>query len=303
MNYGEVLAQAWRVFWKHKILWLFGFLYAGWAGMAYIPSTLLGYYLPGYMQSLEGMSSAQIDAWMKSFFVYLLIFVAVILIFVILVYLVQTFGWTGLVHGTLKADEGAGKIGAGELFQAGKANFWRVLGTVLLLSIALQAVVVIFYFLIIGLSLVTFGLALICLLPFFLLLIPVSYFFRAYMELTVAALVIEKPGIGGALQRGWFLVRNRFVPVLVMALILIIGQSVASVIFAAPYFLVSWSMSLFQFSSNLALAPTILGLLYTPVYMFAISLVMAYYACAWALTFLRLTRPPAAGTPVPVANA
>ncbi len=303
MDYGEALGRAWKIFWKHKILWLFGFLYGGWAGVLYIPSTLLGFYMPGFMQSLEGMNSAQIDAQMKSLFVYLLIFVAVILIFVILALLLQTFGWTGLVHGTQKADEGAGKIGAGELFQAGKANFWRVLGTVVLLSIALQVVVGIFYFLIVGLSLVTFGLALICLLPFFLLLIPLSYFFRAYMELTVAAQVIERPGIGGGLQRGWFIIRNRFVPVLVMALILIIGQSVASLIFAAPYFLVSWSLSLFQFSRGLALAPTIIGLLYTPVYTFAISLVMAYSVSAWALTFLRLTRPPAAEKPLLVANA
>ncbi len=303
MNYSEVLARAWKITWKHKILWFFGFLWAGWSGLSYIPGALSGYFMPAYLRNLESMNTEGLQTFMNSLIKYALIFLAGFVIYLIVAYVANAFGWIGLVHGTRLADEAAGEVSLGRLFSAGKANFWRVLGTILLFGVALGVVIGMVFCFFEIVTIATFGLGFFCVLPLILLSIPAMYLVRALMELTVAAIVIEKLDFSGGLRRGWFLIRNKFVPILVMTLILMLGQTILAMLVGSPYILLGWFVQLLGTTNHGFLLLVIVEILYTPVVVFLYSLIFAYYESAWTLTFLRLTKIPEFHEPVLEGNA
>jgi hypothetical protein len=316
MEFGEVLSRAWHIIWKYKVLWIFGIL-AG-CGTA-----------SGGASSNSGFrysSNNRIPPVVTNFFQranegLILTIIGIIIVVVVLLFIVSiilgTIGRVGLIRGTQLGDKNAEHIAFSELFNESLRYFWRVLGLNLLVGIVLFIIysILVLAYIVIGVA--TLFVGFICLLPFVCLLVPLGWFVQVVLEQANVALVVEDTGIMDAIQRGWMVVKTNIGPIILMALILIIGVSlIGGGIIALPIGaiilpILGGAIIGGQTAVNTGLL--IAGLCfvaYLPVLLILSGILRAYTSTAWTLTYLRLTRPatrpappiPAAPIPPPSAS-
>ena len=303
MSYGEVLVGAWKVVWRHKVLWLFGLFVGGWSGFILMLGSLFNYFLQSNLLNPNNPYPSDVQAFMTPALVYELIFLGLMLVLGLFATVAAAVAQIGIIRWVQQVDQGMQSLNTQDLLLAIRTNFWRVLGASLLLSIGFGLLVGVFFSMVGGFAMVTYGLGLICLLPFLALFVPLSLLFRGFLEQTIAALVIENLGIGAGLARGWNLIRNQFLPLFLMSVILGFGVGILSLVFNSPYYIASWAGVFLQGSPGPSLAILIGELAYLLVDIVLLSLLYAYYYSAWALTFLRLTKPPLAQAPMSAENA
>jgi hypothetical protein len=151
MNIGEVLSRAWEIIWKNKVLWIFG-LFAGLAG---------GGGGNNYRFNIEQRNMPiDIPSWAVALLVLL------VLVLVVVFVIIGALGRAGLVRGAWRADGGDTNLAFSGLFRESQSYFWRVL----LLGILIVAISLALILSLIIPSVLTCGLILICLVPFFILL-------------------------------------------------------------------------------------------------------------------------------------
>ena len=298
INIGEILGSAGRIFWKHKVLWIFGILasctangYSGGANSNYSFSSGETVNLPaGVEDTLNRLFEN------PGLIVGMIVLGAVLICVLVLLFLaLAVLGRIGLITGAQKGDAGAERLTFGELFQASKPYFWRVFGLSILLGLGGFVLVLLFIVFVTVFAVVTLGLGVLCLIPLFCLLVPLGWLVAVLIEQAEIAIVLEDRDIPGGLSRGWQVINTNWGPVIVMGLILILGSAVVSVLLALPFFLLAFP-TMFAFiaggpSAQQTALITLLvcGCLYVPVLIFANGLVQTYYHSAWTLTFLRLT--------------
>jgi len=304
MSYGEVLSSAWKIIWKHKILWVFGILAglgsgssSGWNGDSGNGTgdgpDLFDAFGPGVQEN--------VNAWlMQNWWVIAVLVIVGLLLFIGLVVL-GTYGRIGLARGAWKADDGALKLTFSGLFAESGAYFVRVFllqllvfGLSLVMGVAIGVPVVF-------LSVITLGIGLICLLPLLCILAIVAWFAQLIVQYAVVAIVGEELGTLDGLKRGWELARAHMGETFVMGLILMLGGGLAGGLIALPLFLALVPLSvMFAVQSEQVVRTGVLlaaGLacLYLPLALFLSGVLQAYLGAAWALTFRRLSgRGPAA---------
>ena len=314
MDFGEILTKAWKIIWKFKILWIFGILTScgqggrnagggggggggGNSGVQFsngdvrLPPALLDFFrsIGNFFENIEG--------WQI-----ILIILGAILIGLLLTVLfaaLNTIGRVGLIQGTVKADEGAENLTFGELFDSGKSYFWRIFGFNLLAGLAVFLAVLLLMVPAFLLGFMTLGIALICLIPFFCLLVPIGWIVGVILEQVNIAIVVEDLSMLDGLKRGWNVFRENIANMLVMGLILGIGGAVVGFIMALPFFFIAipfvigMAGSLISDSSATFGAGIVTTLLcfgiYLPILIVLGGFLQAYIKSAWTLTYLRLT--------------
>jgi hypothetical protein len=289
-NFGEVLSRAWQIIWKHKVLWIFG-VFAGCArggggGSAGGGGGEGGGVGPGGQPfpQLERFFE-QLGQWISDNPWVVAVFILLILVFVILAIFLGTIGRIGLIRGTYLAEQGRERLIFGELYSESRPYFWRVFG----LSLLIGLLVLILIIPLVLFGVLTAGIGLICLLPLFCLLIPLSW------ALTV---VLENLGIGDGLRRGWEVVRANVGTMIVMALILFIGSAVVGIVLALPLIFTIVPVAIGLAAAGSGNQPAawlwILGIcfaIYLPILLVLNGILTAFVQSAWALTYMRLTRP------------
>lgn len=313
MDLSEVLTRAWKIIWKHKVLWIFGILAScgqggggsggggggGNNGVRFsdgeprVPPEFQRFFF-----DIERFFD-QISGWEIAVFVALII-LAVFIIWLIALVL-STIGRLGLVQGTVLADDDADGFSFKDLFNQGKPFFWRVLGLNVLVGVALFLLIMIMIIPMVGLVGLTFGIGMICLIPLICLLVPVSWAISIVMEQANNALILEDLDIIAALKRGWAVFRENLGQLAVMFPILGIGGAIAGFIFALPIFLVivpaaigiilgGITESQFAFGGGITIA-AIFFIGYLPILIILGGILRAYIQSAWTLTYRRLTQP------------
>ncbi len=302
-NFGEVLARAWQIIWKHKVLWIFG-IFAGCSrggggssggGSGGGGGTGPGPGGPSFPQFQQLGQWIDTHLWIVAVVILLLLIVIVIAIFL------GTIGRIGLIKGTYKAEQGAERMSFGELFSESMPYFWRVFGLALLIGL-----ISLFIFIpLILFGIITRGFGFLCILPLICILVPVLWAVSVVIEQANVAIVLEDKGVLEGLRRGWEVVRANVVTMIVMALILFIGSAVVGFIIAIPVILAVIPF-VFAAARNSA-TPVWIGIVccaaYFPILLALNGIVTAYMQTAWALTYMRVTKPQG-NTPVPLeANA
>jgi len=296
MNYGEVLTRAWKIIWKFKVLWIFGILAScgtgsgnggGGNNVSYQFSS--GDLPPQFEQFFGNIERFANDLW----WIFGLIICLTCVLVLVAIFL-STIGKIALIKGTLRAEEGAERMGFIELFNASTPYFWRVFGLSLLLFFVFFVAVMFGVLVFMAAAMATLGIALICLLPLCCLMIPVMWAVGVILEQAYIAIVVEERGIADGLSRGWEVAKSHWEPMLVMGVILIFGGAIVGLIIAVPMFLVMFPL-LFTLgiTGGDSMAPLAIGgicfLLYLPVLILASGIIKAYVQSAWTLTFLRVT--------------
>jgi hypothetical protein len=170
------------------------------------------------------------------------------------------------------------------------ANSWCILFAVGvgLVQLIIQAVVVL-------LTIVTFGIGTICIMPLMLLLYPALYGAIVWMEQSMNAIIVDNMTIMDAAKQGWKLLRNNLMSMALLALVIYLGAGLVTGVLMMPM-LVPFFIVPFGFMENQTdwtmLSIAILWIVaLIPVFAIITGLSMLFTKSAWVLTYLHLTRP------------
>lgn len=305
-NFGEVLTRAWQIIWKHKVLWVFGIFAAcsrgngGGSGGQGVrggggngPG---GNPFPQLQQAFE-----QFGQWIGDHPWVIALFVIAVIVLILVSLFLGTIGRIGLIRGTYQAEQGAERLIFGELFSGSMPYFWRVLGLsllIVLLSLLIFVPLILF-------GVLTAGIGFVCILPLICVLALVLWGVSIVLEQANAAIVIENLSIGDGLRKGWDVVRANIGPVIILALILLVGAGVIGFIFALPIVIAVFPF-IFGVASN-STSPIWIAVaccaLYFPILLILNGILTAYVQSVWALTYMRLTKPPENAPVILEANA
>ncbi len=316
MDFGEILSRAWKIIWKHKILWLFGILAgcgqgsgggSGGGNSGYEFSSGDPNLPPEMKRFFFNMERffAQVEAWEIIGWIAIAVLAILALWFIMLA--LSTIGRIGLIQGTLQADsETTERFAFGELFNQGKPFFWRLLGLNLLIGLAGFVLVLIFVVPLVAIGALTAGVAFLCFIPLLCVLVPLGWVISIIIQQANIILVVEDVGIFESLQRGWNFFRAQWGNLLIMGIILGIGGAVIGFILALPIIFVVFPavLALIIGSANgsgstMGTTLGVAGLCmlgYAPVLVVLSGILQAYIHSAWTLTYQRLV------VPVPVAD-
>lgn len=304
MDFAAVLKKSWDITWKNKGLWLLGILAgcsaSGRGNNGQAASGFRGYdfgggdFRGGRIEGMEELQRffGQIDegAWIAIALAILGVVLVLGLIFLVL----GVIGQAGLIAGFGRADEGQA-ITLSEAFNLGISNFWRLLGIRvivwligLVVGIAVAVGVIVF-------TIGTLGIGILCLLPLICLLIPLAWGVDAYIILSMVAAVEESLGVFDAFRRAWETARANLGPVIIMALILIVGGGILSAVLGIPFigivvpaiagFALGTDTSIY---SGLAISGLCL-VIGIPVFILLSGVLTTFTTGAWTLTYRRLT--------------
>ncbi len=245
----------------------------------------------------------QIEGWQTAGFI-AIIFV-VLLLFWLIAMALSTIGRIGLVQGTVQSEEGAEKLKFGDLFTSGKPFFWRVLGLNFLIGLASFVLVLVTFLPLALVTVATFGIGLLCLIPLICLMVPVGWLIQIIVQQANIALIVEDLDIIIALQRAWDVFRENLGNLIIMALILGIGGAIVGFVFAIPLiviiFLAVISAVAGMAEANIGSTLLIGGLafvVYLPFLILLGGILQAYIQSAWTLTYLQLTAAPVTDEPL-----
>lgn len=296
MDFGAVLSRAWEITWKHKGLWVLGILAGcasggggggGGRGGSGLNYGMGGDEFPQLQRSLEQIPEG---TWIA-----IAIGLLCLIFFIALVFwALGALGQAGLIAGFKAAEDGE-EVTLSSAFQIGAASFWKVLIIQLIVGIITFVVVGGLMLLGVGGAILTFGLALLCLIPLLCLLIPLMIAIGVYTTFVKVALVVEDLDIFSAFSRAWDVLRAHFGDVVVIALILLIGGGVASFVLALPFIFIA-----LPFIAGLVMETDIgmqLGVItslvcivaYLPVMLVLNGVLQTFLYGSWTLTYLQLT--------------
>ena len=317
MDFGEVFRKAWKIIWKHKILWLFGVL-AGCGAMNASNSsggggggssamqnmgqsnnwTMNGHTFlsPSTQRAFEDffdfLSGIPVGVWITIGIVvaFTLIFVGIILSLLSL--FVGTLGTTGVIKGTSMADQAepdAKPLSFGDIFKGIKPVYWKVF----LLTIGIR-IIGFFVILLLLLPIIIFAVCT-CGLALFLM-IPLGWFVEVMVKFTTIAIIEEEKGIFEAIERAWHVIFHNFGQVILMFFILGIGQLIIGLIIGLPLvfvpalpILITLLANNGQIIAGSLVVSLILFMIFIPLLVFLSGVLRAYVLTSWTLAFRRLT--------------
>lgn len=285
LDFGEVLTRAWKITWKHKILWVFGLV-----------SMLLTFlFIPlGFAPLVSIFFPGDVPFWIEQpvyifgyFGLFFLLFVA-------------TFFTGALVQavitcGVLRAEQSDERATFNEAVKASSPYWGRFLGLALLYVGGIILVIFTYSALQFLVSMLTLGLGAICMAPLQLLMYPFMLVAYAWYELAMASTVVEGSAVFEAARRGWQVFRRNLVPVVLMTLIMYLGIGMLSGLVSLPL-MVPIFASIFAGMDSPETGRTgliiavLCMVLYLPVLAVFQSVVLTFLKSGWILTYLRLTR-------------
>lgn len=302
MDYGGILKKTWQLTWRNKAWWLLGILASCSGGGR---SSTSGGNFTNYNfdeRSMPGADRAfQRLAESETFWIVLAVVILAVVLLALVFMALGVIGQGGLIAAFHKADQNV-VLTLGGAFQQGVERFWRLLAVQLIIGLGVFLAFLIVLLPAIAATVLSMGLALPCLIPLFCLLVPIGLALPVYLQFTQMAIVVEGMGIGDSLRRGWDVIRANLGPVLLMALILVMGSLAVQTILALPFLAAMLPLItgvLLQGDAQTAgfAMSGLIVLCYLPILIVLGGVVQTYVSGAWTLSYLRwIERPTAART-------
>ena len=301
MNYGDLLSEAFRLTWRNRFLWFFGFFVGGGASFN-VPSNI------GGEQGAPFGAASGPQRWISENLALFIALVIVLVVVIALVFIVLAM----LSHGALVESVAALHRGEprrfGPAWRAGTANFWRVLGLkVLFFLMALGLAILVL--LPVGLGVVAVVAAtdstglrilLIALLALvgFLALIFVFLPFAIVNQFALRELVVGRRRILESVGGGFGLFRyniGRSLLVWLLQLGVMLGLGIAKLVVVVILGAILLGPAIALFAADQTTAAVVVGVvggLLFLVPLLAISGALgAFNHTYWTLAYLRLTQP------------
>jgi len=285
LDFGQVLTRAWKITWKHKILWAFGLV-----------AMLLAFlFLPlGFAPVISIFFSEDVPFWIEQP-VYIFDYFGLFFILFLASFFIGALVQAAISCGVFRAEQADERITFNDLLKASFPLWGRFLGITLLYIGGIFLVMFTYYALQTLLSMLTLGLGALCLAPLQLLLYPFMFVAYAWYELALASTVVNGSGVFEAARRGWQVFRQNLVPIVLITLIMYLGVGMLSGFVSLPL-MVPLFASVFAGLNSLEAGRTVLVIsalcviIYLPVLAVFQSVALTFMKSGWILTYLRLTR-------------
>lgn len=218
-DYGNVLMRSLQITWKHKSFWIFAMF-----PMVISFIFLFLYFIP----VLFLWDSVDSQLWI------LISWLVLLLISTVIGMILGTISSASLTLGIVRLERGDGLTSFMALLRDGFPYFGLALGVVLIVQLTFGTIIGTIFLVIFLLSLVTMGLASICLQPIMLLVTPLSFFVVAIMDGALVLVVDENLGSWEAVKRASQVVWKHVWKFLILTLIVYFATSIVSAIFFTP---------------------------------------------------------------------
>ncbi|NPA93010.1 MAG: hypothetical protein GXO56_04955 [Chloroflexi bacterium] len=308
----KILSRAWKILKRQRALWLFGFLSAC-AGGSYgrmgmptfnfqVPAFQSGEFSGAEGQDLAPLFSKIDQIPLSTWLMLFAIIAVVLLVWLVVMLAIRSFAQAGLLRGlwhSAQQEEGEERpLTVSEVFAEAKAFFKPVFlfnllvgGGGTLLSIGVIMAVV-------ALVVATMGIGILCLIPLFLLAIPLIWFLAVYLELVLLSIVGETLPFKEAFKRSWMLIKQHIWDVVVVALLLGVLSFLVGIVMVGVFLvlllvlvgpLVAFGIAI-NASGGVAVLLVLMGLAGSAVAFLALlilaGLLDVYVQGVWVLTFL-----------------
>lgn len=288
LDIGEVLSRAWQITWKYKVLWMIGILMGLFTSIMF-PLMFSPLLLPVLMQNSR-TNLVPILAVMIGLVILLLLFILVL-------YPVSVLSQTSLTLGVLNAnEEKTENLSVMDLIKRSFPFFWRVLGLVILYAVGTGLIILIFQAVLVLLTIVTFGLAALCMIPFTLLMYPLLFGSIVWMEQAMNGIVVDNMKIEEAVRQGWSLLRNNLASFTLMALVIYFGIGLVTgalmMPMMIPFFILPFSFIEHHTNWPILVISISWTLVFIPLFALLSGFSMVFIKSTWVLTYLRFTRNP-----------
>jgi len=282
MNYGKIVEDSFSLGWKYKSLWFFG-LFAGSLGeynFQYEADEPFDFETLEY-ESYQGVLE------------YLAPILAAILVLVFVLSILRLICSPALVDGVNKITRG-GTYKFWDSYSRGLDFFWRYLG----LNVLFAAVMI-------GVIIVSLGIAVLIHWLMFFLMIPVIMIFgfvgSSVFGLAERSLVVRDNSMGDALEEGWVLFKNNIGKCIIIVLI-IFGLALAvGIVLALMGFMLYFPINLLVggITENIALTFVLAFILGLPVSIVLGGFGGTFFHSLYTLFYFGLVDPstPYAGNP------
>lgn len=301
MNFdiGEVLARAWQITWKHRVLWVFN-MFPVLLSLLFIPIVLIPMFFigPNSLINQEFIDQPY----------YINLFLATNLFLSALSILLYASGAASSSLGILRIENGRGdRLPFRDLFQDGLKYFWRVLGVSLLIGGVVAVVFLLLFGCMMAFGMATMGLAMICLQPLFLLMYPAMLLMYSLVEQSQAAVIADNLSVIEAIKRAWGLIKANFWRFVFIALVIYFGifmlSSIVMAPLMAPFFFLPFIMESPQAGANstqvLGWVLLLFSIVLLPILAVAQGFAMTFMKSAFMIIYLRLTRSTVLQTVTP----
>lgn len=289
-EFGEVLTSAWQITWKNKVLWWFGAA-LGVFVLAILPVAFVPMSLPFL---LRGERTDLLPFFMIGIVLF-------ILLFFVIMYFVSAITQTAITLGVLQAQEER-RMSFRDLLTNSKPFFWRVLGLMFLYAVVIAVVNLAVQALVFALAVGTLGLGMMCATPLYLLMYPFMFAAVAWMEQAMNGIIIDNMGIRQSVKQGWQLIRNNVMAIVLIMVVVYFGVGMVSTIVVmplmAPFFVIPFGFLEGEPNWTIISLSLLCSVPFVPLMALVNGWAMTFMKSAWVLTYLRLTRAPAAPQPI-----
>jgi hypothetical protein len=294
MDFGEVLVSSWKVFWKNKVLWLFGLV----PPLASVVVAMTGMLIVFNDRFLNGIFN--INSFDSGITTGVIVFFLLFFIFWIVYLFVSFYADAAIVKGALVFDQTGEKLSVGRLLEETRPFYWRVTGLMLLFSAAVGIEVLFIWLFMFLITAVTLGMGAICVMPLMFLILPVNMLAMALIEMAKASLINANLKVGESVRRGWSLFKGNFWSVVLLLLIQFVIQSVITSILYIPLYVVFFIPMLAMMNSGTLNSPDFpirmietskwVYVIAMPILVLGQSLIQTYFRSLWAVATLRLAK-------------
>src|SRR5581483_9565312 len=295
MDYGEILSKSWKIVWKFKVLWIFGFFAGcgtsrggnfnfnnsfGTGNGASGPSPSLPPEIQLALHRLELLFNDPAFIWK---------FIAAVIGLICVAVLVQVFfvaiGRIGLIKGATEADAGAEKLTFGELWKGSLPYFWRIFWLSVLIGlpffVVALAIAAGFVFSLVPLAgnrpdVSAFLLFISVLCGLLCVILLLAILIGLVSRQAERAIVIENLSILDGLRRGWNVFTSNIGPILIIWLIQAAIGFIASIVIALPLLIILVPVMI-VFLSNVNGADSS----FVPWLIAVLCIILAYVPVAW----------------------
>lgn len=257
LSYRAILKQAWRISWKHRFLWFFGFFASVISFTAEFKVITQAFNQEAGIRSLNNLRMFlntgvfSKDAWANIMALFKTDPKSILFLFIILLAvlaLVAFFAWlstasqVGIIDAINKIiKEKRERLNIKIGLKKGTKKFWPVFFMNLLISLIINSIYLLISFLLILVIIKNQSLSTILYGIIFLVFIPISLFLAFMIKYAIAYIVIENKPFFKALKEGWRLfVRNWLISIemtIVLFFINILAILIISVISFVGFFL------------------------------------------------------------------
>lgn len=323
MNYGELISDAFRISWRNKFLWFFGFFVAGTGGGSFnVPSNFGGSggdptdfgdpngVPENSLQTDLTLAQSSPFGGLPEDFILIAVLAGILALVLFLVFLAISIISNGGLAESVAAIKRGEERRFGTTWRAGLSNFWRVLGLqiiLFLISLGLLIAILIVPGLMFGAvflltesvgwrtavgilaGLLAFALMLLVFLPYWII-----------GKLALRELVVDRKRILASIGEGYGVLRRNLGRGLLVGLILIglsIGITIALLIVLVILALVLAVPVVLLFVADYVTAGVVVGIIAAVLFIVPALVISGavgtFYHSYWTLAYLRLNEPPA----------